>query len=79
MEENRGILFALGRGGRGRVVGMIVGLVVGLLVTVLGFLKSLILVLFVIVGYFVGRYYDEEIALKEHKKDEKSGSLSDSV
>ena len=43
----------------GKTAGVILGFVIGLFVVLLGFLKSLIIVLFVIVGYLIGKRRDE--------------------
>jgi len=77
MSEAKNLIFYLWQENRGKTLGVIIGLILGLLVTILGFLKSLVLLLFALAGFFIGKYFDEEIKVKE-LKDEDDRSLLDS-
>jgi uncharacterized membrane protein len=43
-----------------RVLGMILGLVFGIVVLIIGVLKSLVLLFFVIIGYWIGKFWDQQ-------------------
>jgi uncharacterized membrane protein len=43
----------------GKLIGMSLGLILGLLIVLLGFWKTLVLVLFVTVGYVLGKREDD--------------------
>jgi len=45
---------------RGKVLGIILGLVVGLLIIVFGFWKAAFILLCVVIGYFLGKRFDDE-------------------
>lgn len=44
---------------RGKVLGVVFGLVVGLLIILFGFWKSLFVIFCIIIGYLLGRRFDE--------------------
>ncbi|MGB8955103.1 MAG: DUF2273 domain-containing protein [Tumebacillaceae bacterium] len=43
-----------------RVLGMILGLAFGIVVLSIGLLKSLVLLFFVVIGYWVGKFWDQQ-------------------
>lgn len=43
-----------------RILGMILGLAFGIVVLSIGLLKSLVLLFFVVVGYWIGRFWDDQ-------------------
>ncbi|MFY9140936.1 MAG: DUF2273 domain-containing protein [Thermacetogeniaceae bacterium] len=44
---------------RGKLLGVALGLVVGLLIISFGFWKSLLVIIFVVIGYYLGSRVDE--------------------
>jgi uncharacterized membrane protein len=44
---------------RGKLLGLALGLLIGLLIISFGFWKSLLVVLCVVIGYFLGKHIDE--------------------
>ncbi|NPV28538.1 MAG: DUF2273 domain-containing protein [Firmicutes bacterium] len=44
---------------RGKVLGVVLGLAVGLLIILFGFWKTVFVLLCVLIGYFLGRRFDE--------------------
>ena len=44
---------------RGKLLGLVLGLVIGLLIISFGFWRSILVILCVIVGYFLGKRFDE--------------------
>lgn len=45
---------------RGKLLGILGGLVIGLLIIVFGFWKTIFIVLCILIGYFLGRRFDNE-------------------
>lgn len=43
-----------------RIVGMILGLLFGIVVLSIGLLKSLVLFFFVVIGYWIGKLWDDQ-------------------
>lgn len=50
---------------RGKVLGLVLGLAVGLLVIMFGFWRSVFIVICVLLGYFLGKRFDEEGNLRD--------------
>jgi uncharacterized membrane protein len=48
---------------RGAMVGAVVGLLVALLIIVFGFWKTVFIVICILIGYFIGKRFDEEGSL----------------
>ena len=48
---------------RGAVAGAVVGLLVALLIIVFGFWKTVFIAICILVGYFIGKRFDEEGSL----------------
>lgn len=44
----------------GKFTGTVLGLILGLLVVILGFWRTLVLMLFVVAGFFLGKLQDEQ-------------------
>ncbi|HHY40287.1 MAG TPA: DUF2273 domain-containing protein [Syntrophaceticus sp.] len=44
---------------RGKLLGVALGLVIGLLIISFGFWKSVLVIAFVVIGYYLGRRIDE--------------------
>jgi uncharacterized membrane protein len=44
---------------RGKLLGLVLGLVIGLLVISFGFWKSILVIICVIIGYYLGKRIDE--------------------
>ena len=48
-----------------KMIGAIAGLVLGLIVIIFGVLKAILVILFVLAGWFVGKVWTGEIDLRE--------------
>lgn len=57
--------FNIPEGKSGQVVGAIIGGIFGLLVLIAGFWRALAFAFFVVVGFFIGRYYDVNDEFRE--------------
>ncbi len=53
----------------GKAVGIIVGLALGLLILTFGFIKTLIIILFMLLGFIIGKMVDERISVVEEFKN----------
>jgi uncharacterized membrane protein len=49
---------------RGAAVGVVVGLLVGLLFIIFGFWKTILIAICILIGYIVGKRFDEEGSLE---------------
>lgn len=45
---------------RGKALGLALGLAIGLLIILFGFWKSVFIIVCVLIGYFLGKRFDEE-------------------
>ena len=48
-----------------KIIGAIAGLVLGLIVIIFGVLKAILVILFVLAGWFIGKVWTGEIDLRE--------------
>lgn len=48
-----------------KIVGAILGLVIGIIILVFGFFKTLFVILTTILGYWIGKFLDSRISLRD--------------
>lgn len=50
---------------KGKIIGGFIGFIIGILVLIIGFFKTLLILLFTIIGYYLGSRWDVDGNLKE--------------
>jgi uncharacterized membrane protein len=50
---------------RGKVIGLLLALVAALLIIFLGFWKTIFLAILILIGYFIGKLFDDKVGLGE--------------
>ena len=53
----------------GKAAGVILGLIVALFLVFLGILKTLLILAFIVLGYLIGKWYDEGVSVKKFFQD----------
>ena len=50
---------------RGKVFGVLIGLVAALLIIFFGFWKTIFIAILILIGYFIGKRFDDKVGLGE--------------
>lgn len=50
---------------KGKCIGSLLGLIAAIMILVIGFFKTLFIFLFIFIGYYLGRKFDEGLTMKE--------------
>lgn len=58
-------LFETLRLNKGKITGTVIGFIIGLLVLIIGFFKTILILIFTVLGYYIGSRWDLE---KDFKK-----------
>lgn len=51
---------------KGKILGAILGLICGIIILVFGLLKTLFIVFSAVVGYFIGKLFDNKISIRDY-------------
>lgn len=65
MDSWREFLLISWQNHRGKLVGLLGGLLVGILILVFGFLKALFLTICALVGFFLGKRFDDKHSFRD--------------